>query len=351
MRERRRLLLKEAERAGCDTLLACSPENVFYMTGFWGEGMAALDRDGATIVAPGLEAPRAEAEGVDCAVVSAQRGADMIPRVAELLKGSKPGTDCPDYSTMVLLQKRMPEVRHAPAPFGECRAVKDEGEIRILREASRRIDGMFELCAGAITIGQTESELQAALMSHAVEREMFDTGYPTTLNPLIVAGGPNGALPHAQVTDRRFRRGDLVVVDITLRHKGYVSDATRTFGVGEVSPEHVRIYDTVREAQELGLKAAAAGVPCGDVDKACRDHIESRGYGKFFIHSTGHGVGLEVHEPPTISKNVDAPLRRDMAVTVEPGIYVPGEAGVRIEDSIIVGRDSMHRYGRDLVVV
>ena len=351
MDARRLSLLEGAQSMGCDSLVACTPENMFYMTGFWGEGMAVLDGDHTTIVAPGLEAGRAEADSRDCAIVSAGRGAEMVPTVARLLEGSKPCTDCADYSTMLLLQKHMPHVRHAPGPFQDSRMVKDAEEIRTLQQASRIIDGMFELCAGTITPGQTESQLQAVLMSHAAEREMFDTGYPSTLNPLIVAGGPNGALPHAQVTGRRFGRGDLVVVDITLRYRGYVSDATRTFGVGHVSPERVKIYDTVREAQDMGLRAAIHGVSCGDVDRACRDHIESRGYGRYFIHSTGHGVGLEVHEQPTISRSVDTVLRRDMAVTVEPGIYIPGEAGVRIEDSIIVGRGSMHRYTKDLVVV
>ena len=351
MDARRRSLLEGAQSIGCDSLVACTPENMFYMTGFWGEGMAVLDGDHTTIVAPGLEAGRAEADSRDCTIVPAGRGSEMVPTVAKLLENMKPCTDCADYSAMMLLQKHIPDMRHAPGPFRDSRMVKDAEEIRTLQEASRIIDEMFEICAGTLAPGQTESQLQAVLMSHAVEREMFDTGYPSTLNPLIVAGGPNGALPHAQVTGRRFERGDLVVVDITLRYRGYVSDATRTFGVGHVSPELVQIYDTVREAQDLGLRAAAEGTPCGDVDRACRDHIESRGYGRYFIHSTGHGVGLEVHELPTISKSAATILRRDMAVTVEPGIYVPGEAGVRIEDSIIVGRGSMHRYTKDLVVV
>lgn len=351
MLKRRRSLIKSAEDVGCDTLLACTPENVFYMTGFWGEGMVVLNGDGVTIVAPGLEAPRAESEGMDCNIIPTERGADMIPQVAELLEGCLTCTDCVHYPTMMLLQKHIPDVRYAPDPFYKCRTRKDEGEIRILEDASRRIDEMFWFCADTMAAGQTESELQAVLMSNAMRYGMFDTGYPTTLNPLIVAGGPNGALPHAQVTDRKFQRGDLVVVDITLRYKGYVSDATRTFGIGDISAENIRIYETVREAQELGLEAATVGVRCSDVDKACRDYIKSRGYGEFFIHSTGHGVGLEVHEQPTISKGAKDILLQDMAVTIEPGIYVPGKVGVRVEDSIIVGRASMHKYTKDLVVI
>lgn len=351
MDTRRRSLLEGARSRDCDSLVACTPQNLFYVTGFWGEGMAVLDEDGVSIVAPGLEADRAKDESHDCVVVSAERGAEMIPKVAALLNNKKPCTDCPDYTTMLLLQKCVPSIQHEPGPFLDTRITKDKEEIHTLEEASKIIDSMFEICSKIMAPGQTESQLQARLMSHAAEQNMFDTGYPSTLNPLIVAGGPNGALPHAQVSGRRFKRGDLVVVDITLRYNGYVSDATRTFGIGHISPEHIRIYDTVKESQEMGLKAAVDGALCGEVDRTCRDYIESCGYGKYFIHSTGHGVGLDVHEAPTISKSSGVILHQDMAVTIEPGIYIPGEAGVRIEDSIIVGQHTMHNYVKDLIII
>ena len=139
-------------------------------------------------------------------------------------------------------------------------------------------------------------ELQAILMSFAMERDMFATGYKSTLNPLIIAGGPNGALPHAQVTKRKFTNGDMIVVDLTLRYKGYVSDATRTFGLGSVSTEAKKVYEIVKESQKNGLKAVKPKTSCKSVDDACRNVIKKKGYGNYFIHSTGHGIGLEVHE-------------------------------------------------------
>ena len=134
-------------------------------------------------------------------------------------------------------------------------------------------------------------------MTYAMENQMFDTGYKSTLNPLIIAGGPNGALPHAQVTHRKFKKGDLIVVDLTLRYKGYVSDATRTFAIGQVADKAKKAYEIVKESQKLGLKTAKPNIDCKDVDSACRKYIEEKNYGKYFIHSTGHGIGLEVHEP------------------------------------------------------
>jgi Xaa-Pro aminopeptidase/Xaa-Pro dipeptidase len=223
----------------------------------------------------------------------------------------------------------------------------------VLRKASAIIDEMYELCLKKIRCGLRESELQAALMAFAMERHMFSTGYRSTLNPLIIAGGPNGALPHAQVTDRKFKDGDLIVVDLTLRYEGYVSDATRTFGLGSVSKQAKQVYDIVKESQELGLKAVRPNSMCKSVDDACRNYINKKKYGKYFIHSTGHGIGLEVHELPTISQKSSAKLQENMAITVEPGIYIPKKFGVRIEDSVIVRNrpEILHKFTKDLIVV
>ena len=178
--------------------------------------------------------------------------------------------------------------------------------------------------------------------------------YKSTLNPLIIAGGPNGALPHAEVTDRRCRRGDLVVVDLTLRHAGYIADATRTFAVGSATSEMKKVYEIVLQAQNKGLKAAKAGSTCGDVDAACRQYIADNGYEKLFIHSTGHGIGLDVHEPPWIRMKNAEELKKDMAITVEPGIYIENKFGVRIEDSIIVtsnGPRVLNKFTKELQIL
>ncbi len=354
MKQRRRNLLRLAQKIGCDALVAFEPENLFYMTGFWGEAVGVLEKGGrTTIIAPELEACRARDESRDCDVVASERGAGLVSSVISGIKGKKACTDCQSHRILTSLRRSVPGIRAETEPFYGARAIKDDQEIRILKRASKIIDEIFELCQGRIRAGQKESELQSIMMSYAVKRQMFDTGYRSTLNPLIVAGGPNGALPHAQVTDRKFRRGELVVIDLTLRYKGYVSDSTRTFAVGKI-PEQARdVYEIVKESQRLGLRSVRPSVDCRAVDWACRGYIDEQNYGRYFIHSAGHGIGLEVHEPPAVSCRSQAKLKENMAITVEPGIYIPGKFGVRIEDSLIV-RDRpvvMHRFTKELVTV
>ncbi|MFI5406264.1 MAG: M24 family metallopeptidase, partial [Nitrososphaerales archaeon] len=303
MNSRRKNLLKYSQKIECDAIVAFEPENLFYMTGFWGEAIGLLERGGkTTIISPELEVGRAKSESSDCHVITSERGEGLISELVKKIKNKKVCTDCQNYQMMESLKKSVPKIKHSTSPFYDARIIKDSQEIAVLKKASKIIDEMFELCTRKIKKGQRESELQAILMSYAIEHEMFDTGYKSTLNPLIIAGGSNGALPHAQVTNRKFANGDLIVVDLTLRYKGYVTDSTRTFGLGSVSSEAKSVYEIVKESQKLGLKAVKPGVSCKLVDDACRNYIENQKYGKYFIHSTGHGIGLEVHELPNISQ-------------------------------------------------
>ena len=352
MRERRKNLLKFAESLDYDTLVAFEPENLFYMTGFWGEAVGILEKDQTTIIAPELEVGRAKDESIDCDVITSERGTGLVSTLASRIK-NKVCTDCQNYDTLVSLKKSVPKIRYTTKPFYNARMIKDDKEIQILKKASKIIDEMFELCTNRIKAGMKESELQAILMSYAVQQQMFDTGYRSTLNPLIVAGGPNGALPHAQVTGRKFKKGELIVVDLTLRYKGYISDSTRTFGIGKPSQQAIDVYGIVQESQRLGLESVRIGTDCKAVDLACRKYIDEQNYGKYFIHSTGHGIGLEVHEPPTISCNSQTKLEQNMAITVEPGIYIQNKFGIRIEDSLIVRNRPliMHKFTKDLITV
>jgi len=350
---RRKNLLKYCDKIGCDTLLAFEPENLFYMTGFWGEAVGILDKNGCTIISPELEMGRAKEESSDCMIVKSERGKGSLATVITLLKGKKVCTDSDSYGTVASMQRSLPMVRSTTEPFYRAREVKDSQEVSLLKKASSVLDEMYEMCVDEIKTGQSESELQTILMAYAMERGMFATGYKSTLNPLIIAGGPNSALPHAQVTDRKFKNGDMIVVDLTLRYKGYVSDATRTFGLGSISSEAKKVYEIVRKSQEAGLKAVKPNVSCKSIDDSCRQVIEKKGYGKYFIHSTGHGIGLEVHELPNIGPSSKAVLLKNMAITVEPGIYIPRKFGVRIEDSVIVGNrvDVMHKFTKELIVI
>lgn len=354
MNNRRKNILKYSQKIECDTIVAFEPENLFYMTGFWGEAIGILEKGGkTTIISPELEVGRAKSQSSDCQVITSERGQGLISELVKKIKNKKVCTDCQNYQMMTSLKKSVPKIKHSTEPFYDARIIKDSQEIAVLKKASKIIDEMFELCTRKIKKGQRESELQAILMSFAIEHELFDTGYKSTLNPLIIAGGPNGALPHAQVTNRKFANGDLIVVDLTLRYKGYVTDSTRTFGLGSISSEAKSVYEIVKESQKLGLKAVKPGVSCKSVDDACRNYIKNQNYGKYFIHSTGHGIGLEVHELPNISPKSTARLAKNMAITVEPGIYIPKKFGVRIEDSLIVQDRPilLHKFTKELITI
>jgi Xaa-Pro aminopeptidase len=354
MKERRSTILRHAREAGCNAVAAFEPENVFYLTGFWGEAIAICTDKGIKLIAPKLEYGRAEQTSVDCEVVQTERGSELVSNFVAQIKGSKVCTDCSDYSTVESVRMQGGDISVNTEPFLQTRRIKDAAEIKVIAKASRILDKLYEICEGEIKAGVSERALQAKLIYEAMKMGANPPSYKSTLNPLIIAGGPNGALPHAEVTDRKFRRGDMIVVDLTLRHAGYIADATRTLALGSATAEMKKVYTIVQESQRAGLDAARSGVTCGQVDAACRGLIADRGYEKQFIHSTGHGIGLEVHEPPWLRMKNTEELRPNMAVTIEPGIYLDHKFGVRIEDSIIVNNDRpqlLNKFTKDLVIL
>ena len=335
-------------------MAAFEPENVFYITGFWGEAIAVCTDKGTKLIAPKLEYERAEKTSVDCEVIPTERGSELVSTFVSQIKGSRACTDCSDYSTVESIQRQGGEISVNTEPFFQTRKIKDESEIKVITKASKILDKLYGICEEEIKIGLSERDLQAKLIYSAMKMGANPPSYKSTLNPLIIAGGPNGALPHAEVTERRFRRGDMIVVDLTLRHAGYIADATRTFALGSATKEMNQVYTIVQESQNAGLDVAKAGATCGQVDSACRDLIAERGFEKLFIHSTGHGIGLDVHEPPWLRTKNTEELKPNMAVTVEPGIYIRNKFGVRIEDSIIVNNGRPHvlnRFTKDLIVL
>jgi Xaa-Pro aminopeptidase len=354
MKERRSRLLQHAATAGCSAVAAFEPENVFYLTGFWGEAIAVCTEDGTKLVAPKLEYSRAQQASVECEVIPTERGSELLSTFVSQIKNKKTCTDCSDYGTVEHIRKLQGDITVDTEPFFLTRRLKDEAEMKVIAKASRILDRLYEICADEIKAGMTERDLQAKLVYEGLKMGANPPSYKSTLNPLIIAGGPNGALPHAEVTDRKFKNKDMIVVDLTLRHQGYIADATRTFALGKPTAEMVHVYEIVQESQKAGLDAAVAGATCGQVDAACRDLIKERGYERQFIHSTGHGIGLDVHEPPWVRTKNEEVLQKNMAVTVEPGIYLEGKFGVRIEDSILVtdGKPKvLNKFTKDLVVL
>ena len=227
---------------------------------------------------------------------------------------------------------------------------KDEKEVAAMRLAVRVAQDALEATLPLIKIGMTERELAGELVMQLL-RHGSDSEMP--FSP-IVSGGPNSANPHASPGERRLQAGDLLVVDWGAACGGYISDLTRTFAVGEVEPELQKIHKIVQEANAAGRAAGRPGVPCAEVDKAARAVIDASGYGPYFTHRTGHGIGMEGHEEPYMRGDNMQLLEPGMAYTVEPGIYLPNRNGVRIEDDMVVtenGSQSLSDMPRELRVV
>jgi Xaa-Pro dipeptidase len=245
--------------------------------------------------------------------------------------------------------------KHAPGinllaleeKFPNFRAIKDTDEIEKTRKAVAIMEQALRETMQAIKVGATERELakvyRIACMNAGTEGMPFSP---------IVASGPNAANPHAVPTDRQIQNGDFVIIDVGATYGGYIADITRTFAVGEIDQEAEKIYDTVLAANRAGIARSGSDVACGDVDYASRKVIEDAGYGQYFIHRTGHGLGLEGHEPPYIVAGNTIPLEPGMIFTVEPGIYVEGKVGVRIEDNIVCTEDGVEvltTFERELI--
>jgi Xaa-Pro aminopeptidase len=229
------------------------------------------------------------------------------------------------------------------------RRVKDSDEVEAMAEATRISDDVYEwLCERGFA---GRSEVDVAL---AIEVRMRELGAEAVGFPPIVAGGPNGATPHHSSSDRAIQAGEPLLIDMSAKVRGYCSDATRTFAIGELDGEFSEVYELVRVAQEAGLGGVKSGVEGKDADAVARDLIDAAGEGERFGHGLGHGVGLEIHEAPRLAKTSEDTLEPGNAVTVEPGVYLPGSFGVRIEDLVIVADDgcrNLSGFTKELRVV
>jgi len=225
----------------------------------------------------------------------------------------------------------------ASEALASLRMRKDAAEVDAMRRAVQVAQDALEVTIPSIKAGMTEKELAAEL----TVRLLRGGSEPELPFSPIVAAGPNSANPHAAPSDRKLQRGDLLIVDWGAAVDGYISDLTRTFAVGQVEPEFQKIAGIVLEANAAGRAAGRPGVPCANVDKAARAVIESAGYGKYFTHRTGHGIGMEGHEEPYMRGDNMQMLVPGMTYTMEPGIYLPGRGGVRIEDNVVVTKEAV----------
>jgi Xaa-Pro aminopeptidase len=334
--------------AGVDALLVTSLANVRYLTGFSGSaGVLLVTGDGALLTTDGRYRTQAheqlEAAGTADAVelvvggVEAQRAA--LVAAESRASGARVGLEA---ETVTWASQRRwadalaPSDTVATAGLVEgLRQVKDEGELERMARAASIADRALSEILPMLAEGRTEQEIALALDTAMRRLGAEDRAFET-----IVAGGPNSAKPHARPSPRPVEASDPVVIDFGATFDGYRSDMTRTFCVGgHPSTELARVFEVVGEAQAAGVEAVHAGVSTGDVDRVCRDLIAAAGWGEAFEHGTGHGVGLDVHEAPSVSPGATAILSPGIVVTVEPGVYLAGVGGVRIEDTVVVTED------------
>ena len=350
-----------AEKAGLDALFVTAGADLRYLTGYEALPLPRLTclvvpREGAaTLVVPTLERPRAEASpagGLGIEIVGWDETDDPYALTASLVNGAE--TVGVSDRTWAMHTVRWTDahglrLRLASGALRDLRIRKTPEEVEALREAARIIDGVQEQIQGMRLVGRTEQE---------VGRDIADailTGGNARVNFVIVGSGPNGASPHHDVGPRVIERGDAIVFDIGgTTPDGYCSDTTRTYVAGEVTDGFDRLYAVLREAQAAACDAVRPGITGEALDAVARDIITDAGFGEHFIHRTGHGIGLEEHEDPYIVGGNTEPLEPGMAFSIEPGIYLPGRHGARIEDIVVCtenGGERLNLVTRDLLVL
>lgn len=256
------------------------------------------------------------------------------------------------YLELVLLQEAAPNMKYTSAEsvISSLRMYKDKGELEAMQEAVNIAQHAIQATIPTISVGMSEKEIASILV---IELIKAGSEFELPFSP-IVSGGPNSANPHASPSSRELLPGDLLVVDWGASFNGYFSDITRTYAIGEIDQQYYEIAKIVKEANEAARSIVHPGIPAEDVDLAAREVIDEAGFGKYFIHRTGHGLGLEGHEEPYIRAGNPLLLEEGMTFTIEPGIYLPGRAGVRIEDNVYIttnGCKSLTNMPRDLIPI
>nr|MDD6336384.1 aminopeptidase P family protein [bacterium] len=336
---RRRRLLGKLEGLRADAMLVTCPANVRYLSGFAGEGCLLVTADKTTLFtdfryeedavrsAPGCQMACPPAAQLDSACMAEARAAGawvVAIEAGEMTVSAYRALEQAAGEQGVALVETEQVVE-------ALRLIKDADEIAAIKRACALTDEAFSDILKCLKPGVSERDIAAELLYRlrllGADGPSFD---------FIVASGTNGSKPHAVPTSRRLCAGELVTLDFGCRVDGYCSDMTRTVAIGQPSPELARIYRAVYEAQRLGREAYRAGLPCARADAVAREYLASQGYGQAFGHSLGHGVGLDIHERPRVSAASTAVLEAGMVVSCEPGVYLPGTGGVRIEDLCLI---------------
>ncbi|MFC1534917.1 M24 family metallopeptidase, partial [Thermodesulfobacteriota bacterium] len=334
-----------------DTVWIIQPENRKYLSGFMADdpqlnesaGSLLISKKKAFLITDSRYTIEAQREAVDFDVITLKDDLiEELPDILTRLRTKRLGFN-EDYLSWALhrrLAKKLkglsPPIRLTPLNklIDIMREVKDQSEIDAMETSSRKMSNILSDVIAGLEPGRTEIEI-----AREIERRAYQAGSEGMAFPPIVASGPNGALPHAVPTKRKIRLKEPIIFDVGLKWKGYCCDMTRTIFLGTPGPKFRKIYRTVREAQLSALGHIRPGVMSTQPDSIAREIIKEAGFGDYFGHSLGHGVGLATHEAPRLSPRKPVKLEKGMVVTVEPGIYIPGKGGVRLEEMVVIEED------------
>ena len=337
-----------------DGILITNLTNIRYICGFTGSaGTCLVTPSGKYFITDGryIEQSKDQVKGFN-RYIDMDTNLSIIQKNNLLGNGLKIGFegDHVNYTLYDSIQKTFSDINWESTKMilEDLASVKDKTELDAIRTAVEITDKVYEEILPMLRPGYTEKQVANTMVS-----KYREYGDGEAYSP-IVATGPNGALPHAIPTDREFKKGDFIVIDAAAKYAGYHADMTRTPVVGEATDKHHEIYAIVKEAQKRGCDIAQAGVSCKDVDAATRDYIHEMGYGDYYTHGTGHGLGLEIHTSPRFSPTSKDILAENNVMTIEPGIYIAGWGGVRIEDDVIInqsGCEILNKTTKELVVL
>ena len=342
-----------------DSLLVSEPWNRAYLSGFWAEDMQHTESSGVLLITEKAqvlatdfryqEQAETEAPGFEV-VIYKENLTNVLPEIFERLSTRHLGfeTHHLTHDRFVRTQEALQQWRQGGEmlPAGDLverfRIVKEPEEILAIRKSLSLTESVLEQVLTEAEVGRTEKEL-----AWRIEELIREGGAEAVSFPPIVASGPGAAMPHAVVSDRKLQQSETVIIDLGARVEHYCSDMTRTLILGEPDAKTRRIYGIVREAQLQAMAAVRAGISSNEVDKIARDYIASEGYGENFGHGLGHGVGLAVHEKPGFGKSTAMVLEENMVVTIEPGVYLPGWGGVRLENMVRVTADGCENLNKN----